>query len=112
MATAHTVVDSSSARADRAIGAMFYGAFGGAWVGLGCYRAFGLRIPLLLMIVALTAGLLYFAYARYRLSAPRAAGVETPEKQRRDRTFHIINAGQWVVILIVGNILVNVGRSD
>jgi hypothetical protein len=38
--------------------------------------------------------------------------AETPVQQRRQRWFHIVNAGQWVMILIVGNVLANLGLGS
>ena len=37
--------------------------------------------------------------------------MDSPAKKKVSRLFSIINAGQWVVILIVGNVLANVGLS-
>lgn len=50
------------------------------------------------------------ARARYRRYAAATAELaETPAQQGRQRWFHIINVGQWVLILIVGNVLANLG---
>jgi magnesium-transporting ATPase (P-type) len=105
---------TASSRANRAIGAMFYGAFGGAWLGLWSYRSTGeWQLHLLALIVIATAGILFLAYSRYRKNAPALQGqTETPEKQKADRMFHIINVGQWVLILIVGNVLSNIGLGE
>jgi hypothetical protein len=53
-----------------------------------------------------------FVYKRYR---QYCAGLEpeqpTAASRRQDRWFHAINAGQWIVILIAGNVLANIGLS-
>jgi hypothetical protein len=33
-------------------------------------------------------------------------------RARRSRNFHIVNAGHWLLILIVGNVLANLGYGD
>ena len=61
---------------------------------------------------AVACGLLGFIYRRY--CQHRAALKQEPAsaaEQRRDRWFHVINAGQWIVILVVGNVLANIGLS-
>jgi hypothetical protein len=98
------------ARRSRAIGATFFAVFGGCWVALWNYRAAPARLWVYGVIGAATLAILLWARARYRRYAAAAAGLaETPQQQRRGRWFHIINVGQWVVILIVGNVLANLG---
>ena len=64
------------------------------------------------MIAVATLGVLGLAYRRFMENQPALAlEPKTPTTERRDRWFHIINAGQWVVILVVGNVLANSGRG-
>jgi len=102
-----------SVRASRAIGALFYGAFGGAWVGLWAWRRFSADILAVGLVAVLTCSLIAFVYGRYRRYS---SGLEPEEptaaNRRQDRWFHAINAGQWVVILIAGNVLANVGLGE
>lgn len=99
-------------RASRAIGAMFYGVFGGVWVGYSAWRGLENRVPALIVIAVATLGVLGRAYRRFSENqAALALDPKTPTTERRDRWFHIINAGQWVVILVVGNVLANSGRG-
>jgi hypothetical protein len=101
------------ARRSRAIGATFFALFGGAWLALWNYHAAPSRLWVYGLICGVAVAILLLARARYRQYQAAAAGVpETPEQQRRQRWFHIINATQWVVILIVGNVLANVGLAS
>ena len=108
-----TSPQSALARRSRAIGATFFAVFGGAWLALWNYRAAPTRLWVYGVIAAGALAILLWARARYRRYAAAAAGMaESPQQQRRQRWFHIINAGQWVVILIVGNVLANVGLGS
>ena len=98
------------ARRSRAIGATFFAVFGAAWLALWNYQAAPTRLWAYGVIGAATLAILVWARARYRRYDSAAAGVaETPQQQRRGRWFHIINVGQWVLILVVGNVLANLG---
>jgi hypothetical protein len=100
-------------RARRAIGAMFYFVFGGAWLEYYGFRVVGKRLVVLVVIAFATAALLFLAYRRYKQNQPALAAEAASLKQKRaDRIFNIINAGQWVVILVAGNVLVNLGLSS
>jgi hypothetical protein len=103
----------SAFRASRAIGAMFFSLLGGAWVALWSVRAFGVRPLLLAIIAACSLAIFYGAIRLYQANqSTQLQDAESPEKKRRDQIFHLVNAGQWVLILIVGNVLVNLGRSQ
>lgn len=100
-------------RARRAIGAMFFFAFGGAWLGYYTFQVIGKQPGALIAIALATVALLLFAYRCYKQHQP-ALAAETPslERKRADRIFNIVNAGQWVVIFVAGNVLVNLGLSN
>jgi hypothetical protein len=101
------------ARRSRAIGATFFALFGGAWLALWNYRAAPTRFWVYGLIAAGAVAILAAARARYRRYAAAATELaETPVQQRRQRWFHIVNAGQWVMILIVGNVLANLGLGS
>jgi hypothetical protein len=101
------------ARRSRAIGATFFAVFGGVWLALWNYRAAPARLWVHGVIGAGALAIFLLARARYRRYEAAAAGLtESPEQQRRQRWFHIINVGQWVVILIVGNVLANMGLGS
>ncbi|HVN47855.1 MAG TPA: hypothetical protein VMU30_03425 [Bacteroidota bacterium] len=100
-------------RAKRSIGALFFSVFGGIFFLVGAVRGYGVSPILLGIILVCTAGIVAFAYGTYSVhKSALAQESETPEKKRADTLFHIINAGQWVVILIGGNVLANIGLSS
>ncbi len=99
------------AQAQRAIGAIFYGAFGGAWVSFWAWHQDSRYLSLGASLAA-TLALLAVVWSRYRkCSSALTQVLPTPESARRDKWFHTINAGQWIVILIFGNVLANTGRG-
>jgi len=107
------VTTSDANRARRAIGAMFYFAFGGAWLEYFAFRAVGKQSVIFLAIALVLAALLAIAYRRYKQNQPAlAAEAPSPKQRKADRVFNIVNAGQWVVILVAGNVLVNLGLSS
>ncbi|MGH8444014.1 MAG: hypothetical protein ACREVL_02050 [Solimonas sp.] len=104
---------AEAALGSRAIGAMFFAAFGTAWLLLGAFRGLARWSLAVLPIAIAGAVLLSFAYkryARYRRSMEVLEG--TPEKRRIGRLFNFINAAQWVAIFIVANVLANIGLAD
>jgi hypothetical protein len=103
----------SAYRANRAIGAMFFSLFGGAWLVFGAVRAVGLRWGWVALLVCASLALFFSAVGQYRKhSSALAAEADTPARKKQDRLFHIINAGQWVLLFIVGNVLNNLGRGE
>lgn len=100
----------SLARRSRAVGAMFFALFGGAWLLLWNARNAPARHWVYGVIGAGALAIFLVARARYRrFDARAAAATETPAQRGRQRWFHIINATQWVLILVVGNVLANLG---
>jgi len=97
----------SSARAGRAIGAMFFAFFGAVWLVAGSVRS-GRGTPTLLGAIILCAIIIVaIAYRRYKAhSIARHAEAESPAAKRRSRWFNIINAAQWIAILIAVNVLI------
>jgi hypothetical protein len=101
------------ARRGRAIGASFFAVFGGAWLALWNYGIDPARFWVYGVIAVGAFAILGWARARYRRYAAAAAqAVETPARRRMQRWFHIINAGQWVMVFIVGNVLSNLGLGN
>ena len=103
-------------RASRAIGALFFSLFGGAWLVLWSFRARPeggtVRVVLIVLCILGTAAIFRLALRQYRRHRDAlAAEAGSPAKRRADRLFHLVNGGQWLLILIVGNVLANVGRS-
>ncbi|WP_304360312.1 hypothetical protein [Collimonas fungivorans] len=99
--------------AGRAIGAMFFSFFGGAWLCLWIYLAFDGRPAFLAMTVSATAVLAAFAYRRYRrYRLARAAEASSPSRRKAGRIFNIVNAAQWIAIFVVARLLMHFGLSS
>jgi len=110
MATMNTGA-SGAIRARRATGAMFFTFFGGMW--LESWAILSARPPALMVVIGILAlAFTWAAYATYRrYAADLAAQPATPQGKRIKRMFHLINAGQWVLIIAVGNILARNGLA-
>ena len=105
---------SNTQRANRAIGAMFFIPFGAAWLGLGASELVSSPVTVYALI-GVFAIIFFLVALRVRRRALERAGPPAPQTaddKRKDRWFHIINAGQWVVILVTGNVLANIGLRD
>jgi hypothetical protein len=103
----------SAARANRAIGAMFFSAFGGFWFGIWAYAEYGTSVPILLGVLIVTLALLVSAYRVYKRNAVAMRALEeTPEGKRTSRHFNVINAAQWISIFLVVFILPRVGLPN
>jgi hypothetical protein len=110
IANSNTATDSLRAR--RAIGAMFFSFFGGAWIMYWAYQTFNNRLVPFALIIVATLILFSFSYRKYRLfQIALAAEPPSQAKQKADRVFNIVNVTQWIIILVVGNILANIGLS-
>jgi hypothetical protein len=105
-------ITKRAARADRAIGAMFFSFFGGCWLVLWTHRARADNPAVLAIVIAIALAVLATAFFRSRKLRLGVAVVEdSPEKKRRDRLFHYVNAGQYILIFVFGNVLTNLGLS-
>ena len=96
--------------ASRAIGAMFFSVFGGAWIGLWSVSTFKGNMIVPLAVAAGSAALFAQAWRQYkRFGLALEAEKDTPSARRKACLFHLINAGQWIVIVIGANVLANTG---
>lgn len=101
------------ARAGRAIGAMFFAGFGAVWLALWAYTEFRPPWLALTAIAVVTALLLVQAYRTYQFHKRAFEQVaETPESKRQNARFNYINAGQWIAIFVVANILSRTGHGQ
>ena len=99
-------------QASRAIGAMFFCVFGGAWLVLWAHDTFVLPLVAYALIGAATLVLFWIALRVYKVHAPALkAESDSQEKRRRSRGFHMVNAGQWVLMVVVANVLANIGLT-
>ncbi|MFZ6654452.1 hypothetical protein [Undibacterium sp. TJN19] len=96
--------------ASRAIGAIIFSIFGSVWLALWNQRAFQGSLLLYVLIAVVGLGLLGVALSRFQLiKAFHEAESKLPHKQAAMRRFHWINAAQWAAILVISNVLINVG---
>jgi len=105
---------NAGARAGNAIGAMILSFFGTAWLSGACLIAWPEESPVrtagLALVVTTGAVLFFSALQRWRANR----GLPCAESssawwQRRARQFHLINAGQWIAVLVAVNVLHNTG---
>jgi len=100
-------------RARRAIGAMFFTVFGGAWCALWVAYSFAHPVPVYFAVFVLTLALLVHVLSVFKAhKAALAQDAGSPEEARRARRFNIINGGQWAVIAVLGNALARAGHGD
>jgi hypothetical protein len=97
-------------QAYRAMSAMFFAIFGGAWITYWGVRTFQGSIFVLEVIAACTVAIFVFALNRYLLyNGTLTARGNSPQRRRMGRLFNIVNVGQWVVVLIGACALTNIG---
>ena len=107
------MTQASGASASRAIGAMFFTIFGAIWLVTWSQRAFGPRTGMLALIAVGAVAIFVVALRQYqRHRSARDAEADSPARKQASRIFNIVNVTQWVAILVVGNILANVGLKD
>ncbi|WP_205905321.1 hypothetical protein [Collimonas pratensis] len=100
-------------RASRAIGTMFFSAFGCAWLILWSYSVFGVTPIVLGVLVTATIILFSCALLRYhRYRDAFATVTNSPERRRTMRVFNIVNAVQWALIIIVANVFPRFGMTS
>ncbi len=100
----------SAVRARRAIGAIFFIGFGTAWFCWGDILLRDGRDWTLALVIAM--GLAFTVVAVGKFIANRSALAEqatSPRTRRAARMFHWINFGQWVLIVVLANVLHNTG---
>jgi hypothetical protein len=103
----------SAARANRGIGAMFFSAFGAAWLSWGDVVARGGLDWTLLPIIAVGGALFAVALRRFRANKGARDAIDTTPRARRiARVFHVVNVGQWVLIFVLANVLNNMGLGS
>ncbi len=96
----------SAARGGRALGAMSFFVFGGAWLVFGLREVATAPAAAFAIIAILTLALVLLAFLVYRANVPALReAADLPSARRRRRLFNWINAGQWLLIIAVGNFL-------
>lgn len=105
--------EESSAKAGRAIGAMFFSVFGAAWLVVWCVSVYGADPGILVLIAVVTIIIFYASLRQFRRNrTAHAAEASSPEDKRSSRIFNIVNASQWILIFIVATVLSNVGHKE
>lgn len=102
-------MSGDSARAGRAVGAMVFTLFGTLWLEAWIWFSQRNHWWLYGVVGSIGVGLLLGALGIYRRNRPDSAKVESAAERRSGRLFHLINIGQWVVIVIGVNVLNNTG---
>ncbi len=97
----------------RCYGAMFFAAFGGAWLLLAAYAFGRLSIPGACLI-AVVIVLLIIAAKRLQRRGKTAGenAIPAEEQRRNDRMFGIVNAVTWTAVFLVFQIFPRIGYPD
>jgi len=105
-------METSAALAGRSIGAGFFTTFGALWLLNWAVPVHGARSPAVALIVVAALILLTMCVRMYRRHRAALAVVDqTPQRRRTRRVFHIVNALQWVALLVIVNVLANIGMA-
>lgn len=110
-----TAVSPSSApsavKANRAIGALFFAVFGTAWLSWGDVILSGAHWTIGLVIAA-GLGLAISAVRQFAANrSALAASASSPQRRRIARIFHWVNGGQWLLIVVLANVLNSIGMG-
>lgn len=110
-------METSANLSARAIGAGFFTVFGAAWLMSWALPSFGpargAASPAVATIALAAVGLMALCVRQYRAhQGELAALADTPHRRRARRVFHIVNALQWIAIMVVVNVLNNVGLAS
>ncbi len=107
-----SISSPAAIKARSAIGAMFFSCFGAAWLMLWCQAVLPSSPQIMLLPVVGGAGLLALAIRQFRQNKEaHALEADSPEQKRVGRIFNIVNVAQWVVIIVLMNLLNNTGLS-
>jgi hypothetical protein len=100
-------IDAAPPTTRLGIGALVFALMGTAWLVVWAART-AAAVLAYGVIATLGVALAARTWRHYRRHAPAA---ETPysEAGRRNRIFHWVNAAQWIAILVLGNVLANLG---
>jgi hypothetical protein len=97
-------------RGDRARGAMFFALFGALWLAGGYWLTHQGHAWVYGLIALIGAAILAAAVQAMRQQRPsRPALPDSPQQRRVKRRFHVINAAQWVLVVVGVDVLNNLG---
>lgn len=98
--------------AGRAFGAMFFSVFGSVWLAFWAFQRFAQPAIAFTLIALGFVTLFYRAFQQYRNNrSALAAESDNPARKRISRLFNLINGAQWIVIVILVNILNKMGLA-
>jgi hypothetical protein len=107
------MAQQSAAKASRAIGAMFFAAFGGAWMVLWSLEAHGVNWPIIAVVSIISLALFLIAWRQFQQNkTAHAAEADSPESRKAARIFNIVNAVQWILVFVVATLLSNLGYKE
>jgi uncharacterized membrane-anchored protein len=91
---------------------MFFSIFGAAWLALWCKLTFGLQPVILGLVATGTLALFCYSLMRYRENREAlAVDANSFQRRRAARIFNVINAVQWILIIVIANVLINTGLA-
>jgi hypothetical protein len=97
-------------QASRAFGAMIIFPFGGILLAVWNSRVDPGNVLNVVAIAAATIGFTAAAFHRFRSNrAALKAEPKTESIRRAGRIYNAVNLAQWVAILVLGNVLANIG---
>lgn len=89
---------------------MFFSVFGTAWLCWGALILRGGADWTLGLVLAAGFGLAFAAARRFAANRPALTmSASTPERRRAARIFRWVNAGQWMLIVVLANVLNHAG---
>ena len=92
---------------------MILAIFGAIWLVIWSQRAYGLRLFTLALIAIGAISIFVAGWRQYQENRSARTGQEdSPAQKKAGRIFYIVNITQWVAILVVANVLVNLGLKD
>lgn len=107
------MAQQSAAKASRAIGAMFFAAFGGAWMALWSLEAYDVNWAIIAVVSVISLGLFLIAWRQFQQNrAAHAAEADSPESRKAARIFNIVNAVQWILVFVVATLLSHLGYRE
>lgn len=97
----------------QAIGALFFSVFGSAWLFFGLLQGGYIWQSAVAMLALPLVTFVFLAMRQIRANREAMQAEDgSPEQKHRSRVFHAVNTGQWVLMIIFGNILSNLGMSQ
>jgi hypothetical protein len=91
---------------------MIFAAFGAAWLEGWCWyahREHPVFYGLVAAVAAVIFGVAWRVYRRNR--SPGTGAAQSPQERRAGRAFTLVNAAQWIALVVGINVLNNIGLA-